>query len=58
MQNGEYLTDLLSGKNTITTTKTIEVNLDNKIKDYYLFKDNIIAFLNGKGIINPTNITY
>lgn len=57
MQNGEYLTDLLSGKNTITTTKTIEVSLD-KIEDYYLFKDNIVAFLNGKGIINPTNITY
>ena len=40
-----------------STSKTIEASLDD-INDYYLFKDDIVAFLNKKGIINPTNITY
>lgn len=30
----------------------------NDIKDYYLFKNDINAFLASKGIFNPTNITY
>ena len=40
-----------------STSKTIEVSL-NGIDDYYLFKTDIVAFLNGRGIINPTNISY
>ena len=35
----------------------IEVSLNN-IDDYYTFKNDIVAFLNGKGVINPTNISY
>ncbi len=38
-------------------TKIIEVSLSN-IDDYYTFKNDIVAFLNGKGIVNPTNISY
>ena len=38
-------------------TKVIEVSLNN-IDDYYTFKNDIITFLNGKGILNPTNISY
>ena len=38
-------------------TKMIEVSLNN-IDDYYTFKNDIVAFLNGKGVINPTNISY
>lgn len=47
----------VEGLDEQSTSKTIEVSLDD-INDYYLFKDDIVAFLNKKGIINPTNITY
>lgn len=47
----------ISYNSDVSGTGMIEVSLDN-IKDYYLFKDDIVAFLNGRGIINPTNITY
>lgn len=30
----------------------------NSIEDYYAFKDNITAYLNGKGFLNPVNITF
>ena len=47
----------VEGLDEQSTSNTIEVSLDD-INDYYLFKGNIVAFLNKKGIINPTNITY
>lgn len=47
----------ISYNSDVSGTGIIEVSLDN-IEDYYLFKDDIVAFLNGKGIVNPTNITY
>lgn len=47
----------ISYNSEVSGTGVIEVSLD-KIEDYYLFKDNIEAFLNGKGIVSPTNITY
>lgn len=47
----------ISYNSDVSGTGVVEVSLDN-INDYYLFKDDIVAFLNGKGIVNPTNITY
>lgn len=47
----------ISYNSDVSGTGVVEVSLDD-ISDYYLFKDDIVAFLNGKGIVNPTNITY
>lgn len=47
----------ISYNSNVSGTGVLEVSLSS-IKDYYLFKDNIVAFLNKHGIVNPTNISF